>query len=53
MAYNYMTQAGYDKLIAEINELESVHRPEISRQIAEARDKGDLSEDRSAQGTGS
>ena len=39
-----MTQAGYDKLIAEINELESVHRPEISRQIAEARDKGDLSE---------
>ena len=44
MAYNYMTQAGYDKLIAEINELESVHRPEISRQIAEARDKGALSE---------
>ena len=44
MAYNYMTQAGYDKLIAEINELESVQRPEISRQIAEARDKGDLSE---------
>ena len=44
MAYNYMTQAGYDKLIAEINELESVHRPEISRQIAEARDKGHLSE---------
>lgn len=44
MAYNYMTQAGYDKLVAEINELESVHRPEISRQIAEARDKGDLSE---------
>ena len=44
MAYNYMTQAGYDKLIAEINELESVHRPEIYRQIAEARDKGDLSE---------
>ena len=39
-----MTQAGYDKLIAEINELESVQRPEISCQIAEARDKGDLSE---------
>lgn len=39
-----MTQAGYDKLVAEINELESVQRPEISRQIAEARDKGDLSE---------
>ena len=39
-----MTQQGYDNLVAEINELESVHRPEISRQIAEARDKGDLSE---------
>lgn len=39
-----MTQAGYDKLVAEINELESVKRPEISKQIAEARDKGDLSE---------
>ncbi len=34
----------YDNLVAEINELESVQRPEISRQIAEARDKGDLSE---------
>ena len=44
MSYNYMTQQGYDNLVAEINELESVHRPEISRQIAEARDKGDLSE---------
>lgn len=39
-----MTQQGYDNLVAEINELESVQRPEISRQIAEARDKGDLSE---------
>lgn len=44
MAYNYMTQAGYDKIVAEISQLESVERPEISRQIAEARDKGDLSE---------
>lgn len=44
MAYNYMTQSGYDKLVEEINQLESVERPEISRQIAEARDKGDLSE---------
>lgn len=44
MVYNYMTQQGYDNLVAEINELESVQRPEISRQIAEARDKGDLSE---------
>ena len=39
MAYNYMTQQGYDNLVAEINELESVHRPEISRQIAEGRPK--------------
>ena len=39
-----MTQQGYDNLVAEINELESVQRPEISRQIAEARDKGDRSE---------
>lgn len=44
MGYNYMTQSGYDKLVAEISHLESVERPEISRQIAEARDKGDLSE---------
>lgn len=44
MAYNYMTKAGYDKLVTEINELETIQRPEISRQIAEARDKGDLSE---------
>ncbi|EIW94805.1 transcription elongation factor GreA/GreB, N-terminal domain protein [Porphyromonas gingivalis W50] len=44
MAYNYITQEGYDKILAELAELESVQRPEISRQIAEARDKGDLSE---------
>ena len=40
----YMSQEGYDQLVAELRELESVKRPEISRQIAEARDKGDLSE---------
>ena len=44
MAVSYMTQDGYNKLIEEINFLESVKRPEITRQIAEARDKGDLSE---------
>ena len=44
MAVSYMTQEGYNKIIAEINYLESVKRPEISAQIAEARDKGDLSE---------
>ena len=39
-----MSQEGYDQLLAELKRLESVERPEISRQIAEARDKGDLSE---------
>ena len=40
----YMTEEGYNKILAEISYLESVKRPEISAQIAEARDKGDLSE---------
>jgi transcription elongation factor GreA len=40
----YMSQEGYDQLLAELKRLESVERPEISRQIAEVRDKGDLSE---------
>lgn len=39
-----MSEEGYNKLLEELKELESVKRPEISRQIAEARDKGDLSE---------
>jgi transcription elongation factor GreA len=39
-----MTKDGYDKLLEEVNVLESEKRPAISRQIAEARDKGDLSE---------
>ncbi len=40
----YMTQKGYDKLVAELQRLESVERPKASAAIAEARDKGDLSE---------
>lgn len=44
MAITYMTQEGYKKKMEEIAYLESVKRPEISRAIAEARDKGDLSE---------
>ena len=40
----YMSQEGYDKLIAELQQLESVERKKISAAIAEARDKGDLSE---------
>ena len=44
MAVNYMTPEGYKKLVDELNELERVQRPSISKQIGEARDKGDLSE---------
>ncbi len=41
---SYMSQEGYDKLVAELVRLESVERPKASAAIAEARDKGDLSE---------
>lgn len=44
MAVTYMTAEGLRKLKDDLIRLESVERPEISRQIAEARDKGDLSE---------
>ncbi len=44
MTVTYMTEEGLRKLQEDIRELESVQRPEISRQIADARDKGDLSE---------
>lgn len=40
----YYTKEGLDKLRNELEHLTSVERPQISRQIAEARDKGDLSE---------
>ena len=40
----YMSQEGYDKLVAELRELESVELPRVRDAIAEARDKGDLSE---------
>ena len=40
----YMSQDGYDKLRAEIKHLEEIERPEVIRQIQEAREKGDLSE---------
>lgn len=39
-----MTQAGLQKLIDELHQLKTYERPSISKQIAEARDKGDLSE---------
>ena len=40
----YMSQEGYDKLVAELHQLESVELPQVREAIAEARDKGDLSE---------
>ena len=39
-----MSREGYDKLVAELQRLEAVERPKASAAIAEARDKGDLSE---------
>ncbi|MDO9152538.1 MAG: transcription elongation factor GreA [Paludibacter sp.] len=44
MSVTYMTAEGYKKLNDELNELERIQRPAISKQIGEARDKGDLSE---------
>lgn len=40
----YYTPEGLEKLKDELHQLVSVERPSISKQIAEARDKGDLSE---------
>lgn len=44
MSVEYMSQEGYDKLVAELRQLESVELPQVKEAIAEARDKGDLSE---------
>ena len=44
MTFEYMSQEGYDKLVAELRQLESVELPQVREAIAEARDKGDLSE---------
>jgi len=41
---SYVTKEGLDKMKAELEQLETVERPKITNQIAEARDKGDLSE---------
>lgn len=40
----YVTKEGLDKLRAELKQLENVERPKVTQQIADARDKGDLSE---------
>jgi len=44
MSVNYYTPEGFENLKAELEHLKTVERPAISQQIAEARDKGDLSE---------
>jgi transcription elongation factor GreA len=44
MAVNYYTKEGLQKLKDELNELKTKGRADIAKQIAEARDKGDLSE---------
>jgi len=41
---SYMTREGYEKLKFELDELRTVERQKVARQIAEAREKGDLSE---------
>jgi transcription elongation factor GreA len=41
---SYITEEGFQRLKLELDHLVAVERPSISKQIAEARDKGDLSE---------
>jgi len=41
---NYLTQEGYDKLVAELDHLKTTERQKVAQAIAEAREKGDLSE---------
>jgi transcription elongation factor GreA len=42
--YSYMTQGGYDKLVADLEYLKTKGRAEAAQAISEAREKGDLSE---------
>jgi transcription elongation factor GreA len=42
--YNYLSQEGYDRLVEELEELKSSGRQKMAKAIAEAREKGDLSE---------
>jgi transcription elongation factor GreA len=44
MAINYMTKEGMERLKAQLSEMKNKGRSEIAKQIAEAREKGDLSE---------
>ena len=43
-SFIYLSKEGMEKLKDELNNLKSIERPKIINQIAEARDKGDLSE---------
>lgn len=40
----YVSEEGYNKLVKQLRDLEAIERPKIIQAIAEARDKGDLSE---------
>ena len=42
--YTYLTKSGYEKLVAELDELKTTERQKVAAAIAEAREKGDLSE---------
>ena len=44
MSIEYMSQEGYDKLVAELRHMETVELPQVREAIAEARAQGDLSE---------
>lgn len=44
MKTTYLTQEGYDRLRKELDEMKSTGRSEVANAIAEAREKGDLSE---------
>ena len=44
MSIEYMSQEGYDKLVAELRHMEQVELPAVRDAIAEARAQGDLSE---------
>ena len=44
MAINYLTREGFERLTAELDEMKTRGRAEAARAIAEAREKGDLSE---------
>lgn len=43
-SYTYLTQEGHDRLKSELDEMKTTGRRDVARAIAEAREKGDLSE---------